>query len=540
MNKDATPTVKTWLGILSPLAVFLVLCCAILPYAGLQADEALFTEPLCTRLAREFRIRPIHFDIPLMLLSYLGTAKTWLYGLLFQFWRPSIWSVRLPVVFIGALTLLVWSLLAFRIAGRRLAIILCLILATDASFILTTTFDWGPVAIQHLAYASALLFAISGFHRKSPLRFGIALFFIGLGMWDKALFIWMLSGAAIAVIVLFHRQVWSALTWRNLAAAVLGFVLGASPLIVYNILNPLKTFRGNAVFSTDNLFIKTVIAKRTLDGSAYFAYLVNDPGVPKSRLPRNALEHLSVAAAQTIGEHRSNLTAWALIASLAAVPLWWRNRKIVFFALISIAVAWPQMLFVKDTGGSAHHVVLLWPLPHLIIACAIAGLARFQPRFSTPAIALALLLICGANVLNVNQYVSQFITYGSAPIWTDAILPLSREVSHWPDRHMFITDWGIDQPLRMLTHGRDRLWDAAGVLLQDPSPENRAALTRILGLDPVFVTHTPAYEVITGLPRRLVERAESLGYHRHLLATIDDSNGRPVFEISEFLKPGTP
>ena len=146
VNSDTTPTVKTWLGILSPVGVFLVLCCAILPYAGLQADETLFTSPLYTRVAKEFRIRPVHFDIPLMLLSYLGTAKTWLYGLLFQFWRPSILSVRLPVVLVGALTLVIWSLLAFRIARPPVARILCLLLATDASFLLTTTFDWGPVA----------------------------------------------------------------------------------------------------------------------------------------------------------------------------------------------------------------------------------------------------------------------------------------------------------------------------------------------------------------------------------------------------------
>ena len=298
-------------------------------------------------------------------------------------------------------------------------------------------------------------------------------------MWDKALFIWILSGTVFAVVVLFPRQVWRALTWRNLAAAVLGFVLGASPLIVYNILNPLKTFRGNAVFSTDDLFIKTVIAKRTARRVSLLRVPGERPRSPQAETPpQRPRERISVAITKNTGEHRTNLTLWALIASLAAVPLWWRYRKIVFFALITIAVAWPQMLFVKDTGGrvASCRAAVAFAAPDHCRAPSRDWASRW-PRFSTPATAAALVLLCGANLLNVNQYVSQFITYGSGPIWTDAIMPLSREVSRWPDRHMFITDWGIDQPLRMLTHGRDRLWDAADVLMQDPSPENRAALS---------------------------------------------------------------
>jgi 4-amino-4-deoxy-L-arabinose transferase-like glycosyltransferase len=243
VTENSTPDVKPWLGVIVLCVVFCILACVFVPYVGIQHDEGLFAGPIEHEHAREYLLRAFQRDVPLMLLPYLGAAKTWWYALIFKLWEPSIWSVRLPVILLGAATIAVVFLLVRRMAGRCAALVCCAVLATGPSFLLTTTFDWGPAAIQHFCWAAGLYFVLRGADRDSAGSLGAGFAFLGLGMWDKALFVWMLSGAAVATLVLFPRDVRRSWTRRNVAAAVLGFIVGASPLILYNIRQPLSTFR---------------------------------------------------------------------------------------------------------------------------------------------------------------------------------------------------------------------------------------------------------------------------------------------------------
>lgn len=517
---------------------FFLLCCAVLPYAGIQGDEALFAGPLYSAVPHELGMRAFHHDIQLMLMSYLGTAKTWLYGLVvFNLWRPGIFSLRIPMVIAGALTIVSLYLLAQRTLGRRTAFVLSALVATDATFVLTTTFDWGPVAIQHLTYIAGLLFVTAGFQRNSPLRIAAGFLLFGIGMWDKAIFIWILSGTAVAALILFPSQVKKTITWRNVLAAFLGFVIGASPLITYNTRNAFKTFQGNAVFSTAGLEQKIWLLRLTLSGSALFSYVANEDGAEAPREPRNGFEQASVALRDVTGERRSGCLFYAVVISLVAVPLWWRRRTPVLFALIVMGIAWVQMAFTAGAGTGAHHVVLLWPLPHLIIAVALVEGTRRLPRWSTATCAVILAVLCGSNILVMNQYLSQFIRNGAGPIWTDAIMPLSTEVSRWSDRQLLMMDWGMDPTLRMLHEGKLKtLWNVSDVVAHELSPEDRAAVTRMFVIHGVLLTHTPKYELEPGSLERVKRVAAESGYQRRVLASINDSNGRPVFEIAEFVK----
>lgn len=481
-------------------------------------------------------MRAFHHDIPLMLMSYLGTLKTWLYHFIFTVWSPGTLPLRLPVVLLGAITVFAMYSLLLRIAGRGTALAASALLATDATYILTTTFDWGPVAIQHLTYVAGLLYLVTGFQRKSPLRFGVAFFCFGLGMWDKALFIWMLSGSALAVVLLFPSELRRAFTRRNVGAAALGFVIGAVPLIIYNIRNPLETFHGNAHFTASGVPIKIEIARRTLEGSGLFGYLVNEESAARPKQPATWLERCSAAIRGAAGQRRSGLLVYALFAALLTAPLWWYRRRIVLFALVTMMVAWAQMLFTQDTGGSAHHIVLLWPLPHIVIAVALVDAASRLRFASTVVLAAAVGVVCLSNLLVYNQHLYQFICDGPAYVWTDAIGPLSNQVSRWENRHLIVADWGIEYPLRMLHQGRLKtLWTADDVLSHEPNAQDRAAIAQMLSLDgALFITHAPPYEIQNGAAQRLQSLAGELGYQRHLVAAVDDSNGRRVFEVAQF------
>ena len=103
-----------------------------------------------------------------MLIGYLGCLKTWLYAAIFQVFEPSRWSVRIPMVLIGALTIWLTWIWTRRAAGPRAAAFTVASLSTDATFILTNTFDWGPVAIQHALLLGGLV-ALQIWLRRIPI-----------------------------------------------------------------------------------------------------------------------------------------------------------------------------------------------------------------------------------------------------------------------------------------------------------------------------------------------------------------------------------
>ncbi len=534
LTKDITPLVKRRLAVCVPVAIVLFLSFCFLPYAGIQNDEALFAGPLYAPVLKQFSMRAFQHDIPLMILPYLGTAKTALYAMLFRLHAPGIFSLRIPVVVFGALT--VGLLFAFlrRAAGEWIALTAALLLATDATFVLSNVFDWGPVAIQHVAYAAGLFCVLSAYQRKGTVLLFAGFVAFGLGMWDKALFIWILSGSAVAAAALFPSQLKQMLNRRNIAAAILGFSIGALPLIVYNIRHPLATFRGNTNFSLAELPRKAAFARRTLSGSALFGYIVFDEWAPAAKSPRNLFERASVGLREKTGQHRTNILFPAFVVSAFAVPLWWRRRKLVLFSLLTLAIAWLQMALNKETGGGVHHVVLLWPLPHIVIAAALCEGARRLPRFSRFTAAALLLLLCGSNLLLANQYLCQFVRNGTAPIWTDAIFPLSQYLGEHSDRNIFLADWGMVDTLVLLHQGRLQL-GVLDPLAEHPTREEfQTVQWMITHPGALFVTHTEKFEAIPGFAERLNRITGELGYRRNVVAVIRDSNSRPAFEIATY------
>ena len=83
-------------------ALFLILGTALIPFAGVQNDEALFGVPLYLFNAKDLSIIVFHRHIPLMVMSYVGTLKTWIYSAIFHFVPVNVWTVRLPMVLAGA------------------------------------------------------------------------------------------------------------------------------------------------------------------------------------------------------------------------------------------------------------------------------------------------------------------------------------------------------------------------------------------------------------------------------------------------------
>jgi 4-amino-4-deoxy-L-arabinose transferase-like glycosyltransferase len=520
---------------LAACGLFILLACAVIPYAGVQNDEALFAAPLYEVNSKDFCLTAFHHQVPLMVMSYVGTLKTLLYIPILSSIGPSVWSVRLPMVLAGALTVFLFFKLASRSAGSRAGVLAALLLAADPSFLLTDTFDWGPVALQHLLLVTGclLLVRFGQFYSMWDLAWGF--FFFGLAVWDKAVFSWALAGLVAGTATSFWPELRRAVRPRFAAVAVAAFLFGALPFVIYNLRHINATLQSTAHVESVNIALKLPTVRSTLNGSGLFGYLTAKPWEEPPKPPRSRRGRAAVWIEAHLGERHYNGMEYVLGLALLAVPWWWPSRA-ARFSLVFMVVSWMVMALTRDAGAAIHHSVLLWPFPHLFIAVTAAALP--WPRAANLAVAI----IVGMNLLVVNQYLADFERSGPGPYFTDALFPLSDSLSPpapgQPEQPIYLLDWGILNTLALFHQGRLVLRPVDG-LFSSPLGPAEQAIVRVIFEDPnaIFIGHVPAREVTPGGSAGLERAASAAGLRKQWIRTIHDSNGVPVFEIHR-LRPG--
>ncbi|MGH9721457.1 MAG: ArnT family glycosyltransferase [Bryobacteraceae bacterium] len=520
------------------ILLFIGAACLFIPSPGIQSDEALFGTAWYEPAGLSYETGLFGRHIPLMLMSYLGALKAWLYAPIFAIWRPSALSVRLPAILAGAATIWLFYRLVQKVSGERAARIACALLACDAMFVLTTTLDWGPVALQHLLTTGGALAMVSYAQTGTLKLLALGSFLFGLGTWDKALFLWMLSGLIAAAVVVCPKELWRLFSLRSAAVALGCYCLGAAPLIAYNVRHPLETFRSNTGYSAGDVPGRVLLLKNTLDGSRLFSYIARDEPPPAPRSPEGIVERASVKLSEVAGRRQSWLP-FACLAALALAP-WLRSGRVGSFCLIAFAVAWAQMLFAaKGAGGGVHHVVLLWPLPHLFVADALAR-ASERLRLTRVAAWAAAALVAGSSLLVINEYKATLVRNGGGKVWTDAIWPLSESLGRLRAETVFVIDWGMLDQLILLHKGSLPLRVASDPLSKtDFSAGDRAVVAGWLRIPGgVFVSHTDDNEEFQGVNARLRQIAGEEGCEQQILERIPDRHGRAMFEVWRFESRG--
>jgi 4-amino-4-deoxy-L-arabinose transferase-like glycosyltransferase len=523
---------------LAACLLFLVTGSAFVSLLGIQNDEALFANGIFKPYAVAYKYPWGRNGLPLMLMSYLGTLKSWIYRPIFQWFGVGVSAVRVPMLLAGAASVWLFYLLLRRAAGERAALLGCGLLATDSLYLLTTCFDWGPVALQHLLILSGMLLLFGFYQHPSHLRLAWGCFLLGMAMWDKALAAWMIGGIGLALIIVFPKQIVRVTTFRRVAISVFFFALGALPLIVYNIEQPLATFRGNASWDTSDLAGKGRLLAATADGSALFGWL-NDEGwqTRDPHLPHGALQSASAGISALAGHPRHSPLLYAFALALLLAPLARGHAlRAIVFALLAMAFAWAQMAVTANAGGSVHHAILLWPLPQMVIAISFAAASRRLRAAGIPALAAVLALLMISGLLVTNEYRCLILRNGGSPNWTDAIYRLADYMKGDSSSNVFCMDWGIMDNMRLLSRGKLPLrvgTDPIAKPALDAADREYLART-IAGAGHVFINHTKDFEFFPGINDKLVKYAADAGYRRQVMAVVADSYGRPVYEVYRF------
>ncbi len=525
------------LALLAAACLFFLLAGqAFLPLIGIEDDESLFAWPLFSPLGAIYHYAFFQWHPPIMLMSYLGCLKTWLYEPLFGRFGTGVWTLREPMLLAGAGSLCAFYFLLRRVAGARAAALGTVLLAADACYLLTTCFDWGPVALQHLLIVTAMLLVLRFAQDGGLLCLAAGCFLFGLALWDKALAMWMISGIGLAALAVYPRPVLRALRPRVVLVAAAALALGALPLILYNVHSNFDTFRGNARRDVSELPKKAAMLASTLRGHALFGYLADEDWQTPSPHPLSgALDSAAASVAAAAREPHQNWMGFAFVLALLLTPFAGAAAiRANAFALIAMLVAWLEMATTKNAGGSVHHSILLWPLPEWIVAVALAGVSRRFCRIGLAALAAVAALLVASELLVMDQYYVQMARNGGSASWTDAIFALDAYAAaphppqNKPWQEIYCVDWGVLDPLRMLSAGALPL--SVGDL------PGRDELVRMVSAPGhVFVTHTPELRNFPANDQKLEQSAAALGYSRKLLGSVTDSFGRRTFEIYTFV-----
>jgi 4-amino-4-deoxy-L-arabinose transferase-like glycosyltransferase len=505
-----------------------------IPLLGIQSDEALFASPILEPKWSEYALTIGHRHVALMLMTYLGTLKTLLYKPLLRWFGTGAWSVREPMVLAGVVSIWLFYRLLRRIAGERAAVVGACLLAADTMYLLSSVYDWGPVALQHLLTVGGMLLVVRSAQEKRPSLLAAGCFLFGLALWDKALASWILSSMAVGAVLTGWREARALLRPRSAGLAAGAFVLGALPLLVYNGLNHGETFRGNAHFDTSQAASKTEILMQTIRGSALEGVLIDQVRPVGVAHPEDFFQSASATVAETAGHPTRNLIPYALICALLLTPLSrGRELRVALFAWIAMILAWGQMVSTAHAGGSVHHAILLWPAPYIAMAVPMSAASRRIGRAGLPALAAVTALLAMSSVLVTNEYYYRIARMGGPPAWSDGIWTLTEYLQGSTAPFVFCLDWGLLDSLRLTGHGRIPVRDGTEHTARPQlNAEDREALRRMLAIPgALFVGHPKDSEIFAGDTAKFLQEAADEGLRPRRVITIGDSFGRPTFEV---------
>ena len=409
----------------------------------------------------------------------------------------------------------------------------CALLATDLNFLLASVFDWGPVVLQNFLLAAALYFALV--YSKKTIGIFIAAFACGLALWDKAIFFWIFSSLIFSGALFGLRVLRRELTPGRLGLATVALLIGAAPIVVYNLEHHSQTFTANAKFSFADVGPKFTFLRIAVNNQAFKNFFVDE-----SMMAAPTTSAKSQGALYSLGLRSHGRSSWRsglfVFLSLGGVVVARSGkRRLILWLEVAVILAWMQAAITRDAGGFVDDVVIFYPF--VFIALGICGdevAWRLQAWGSLFLVATGL-LICGLGLNVINAQYTDFQRFSPSTFWTDADRVLAQYLAVHKDRRILIGDWGIATQADVRTRGVLPLEEISFILKDGVVPGQQIQdWTKAKSL---IVMHTAEHTMFPGQNGKLATLAKAHGLAIAPVKIISDQGGHPMFEIDELSPP---
>lgn len=543
-TRSRFPKPSLWLALLPcALALYLLLASAQLDLPGLNYDEALDAVPAMqfvlgqpldayasfTMLGREW---------PLTVMPYVGCTTTYLLIPIFALFGPGLLTLRLAMVALGALTLvLAWAVLR-SLFDLRVAGIAALLLAGSPAFVFWTRMG-AYISLPLVPLALGLVWSLYRWHQGgSAGHLVLAALLAGLGLSTKILFVWLVAPLALGWLLWPPRDARGRRDWLgplrttrplHLLLAVAAGLLGAAPLLAFNLLRSGETLRllqrnllETELYGVNNLDLLSNL--RTVFATDLVSFL--DGGWFADAFGGAARSAWVVPAL---------LVALGILAALARGRRLAHPRRVAWVLILIVAITAQSAVTVSSLG--ANHLAILWPWPQALIAIAAVGLwdlasARSWARWPLALLAgLLVLLPLGSELGAVRAYHKHLARTGGQGHWSDAIYALAADVDQPDSLPLVALDWGLKRNIQLLTGNRVVPEDGFTYSQQPDEAYRRWAEWRLEQGPALYVEHVAPYVAFGGHRPLLEEAAYRTGRQLLLWREYCQRDGRPVYRV---------
>ena len=542
--------------LLIPIAVYLFFSLSDLDLPGLQYDEVLFANAALGNLDGSFvawETTVAGYRLPVMLMPYLGAVKAYLYYPIFKLCGPGVAAVRLPVILLGLVTLIFTYALVRQTLGPCTALVGVVLLASDPTFIFMQKTDWGPIALMMALKVSSLYFVFRWINQGDALWLGVACFLMGIGVFDKIIFVWYVVALSAALPLCFWSSFKERLTIKSGGLALLGFLAGCFPFIVFTIKTQGDSLTNPNLFHLSRLqdfMLRWNVLIGTLNGTAVYNFFNNEllqNLAPLLKRENGAGLRSTLAAIGETIAHNGTFQFAGLILSIIVIAVLLKKgqlqfRSSVLFYLVLLA-SMIGMIFMTPGATGIQHFVSVYPFSHLVIASALCQsegldkvpLRRWFPSYRLTGFALGLLFIISQLYADV-RYLQSLRRTGGVGIWSDAIYRLAEYTQDHPDKYYALMDWGFSNQLLVLTQGRIKK-EESFVSIKD-SPNEEEKMSRMCHLlersNTLFIFHAKKYEIFPLLDT-FSQALQKCQRRAQLIETFYQRDRQPVYLIYEVL-----
>lgn len=467
-----------WLAF-AAVCIFVFLAAYRIELPGLYYDELDFVNAALgapNNIFVHMRLGPL----PLLLGPYEGALKAWGYYPIFRLFGVSPLTIRLPVILLGAATLLIFYQLMRAKLGAVWAAIALWIMAVDPANVFPSRLDWGPTVLTHLFQAAILALWFS--YRDEPKLWKPPLIFICfvLGFFARFNFIWLVLASVIGISLCYPESLkglWISLPRFARWMAVI-LLLIASGVTLYLVLPLLLYFDRPTGIPTHSLQVKWYGLLTTLSGQAVAWFIFRDTRGIISYVPFWLIVVGGFLALAILFVPMSNAEAR-------------ENRKNGLFCFLVGFLIFVQIVITPQAGGP-HHYLMIFPWPFLaFIFLARSLYDHFRTKQLSQIVALSLVAaatcIFFVNIHNTMSYLSHFRSNPHySPVWSPEIYSLSRYVNEhgFQAKSIICVDWGLRLQLHALAPKKLRgqmrdYWPTFLALSHKDKEEQTAALNRI-------------------------------------------------------------
>jgi len=537
------------------LVVFLALCLYQIDLPGLHYDEAreagvpamqlLMGQPVETFRGSGIRITGTVF--PLMVTDYIGALNIYLLLPFFALLGSDVFALRLMPIVFAALTLFLTYLLTQQLFNKRVAVITYLLLAVNPSFIFWSRQGVFVTSITAMIAVASLLCWLRWYREQRTRYLYMATYLFGLGLYAKLLFLWVIVALGATFLVLKISslrkglRLWVSsgrLAYKQLIIALVCFLLGILPLIIYNVQTKgtFLTLTGNltsSYYGTYNLAFAENLATRleqfkvALNGGHlwYLGGVFTNDFYPFFFVGAG-LACIPVVLLRAKDEWRRVafpflMPAFMVLASCFTVSALWLTHYAILVPFLPMAVAVALDLLVRYTipSGAGHRG---------------NSIRRFVPDL----VVFLIIAVLTISDLQVDfSYHQALARSGGYAAHSDASYELARYLQDQGVASPLAMDWGIDAPVQFLTLGAVNPIEIFGYEWEPNEAFEERLGTFLPNPDNLYIFHSPGESVFhrrQAFDRLVVEMDKVSRVEKVIL----DRSGKSIFVLVRVSRGG--